>query len=137
VLAHISGDESRHYAFYRAAFGEILKHDPNQALVSLQKVTLGFSMPGHTVSAYDDMSEVIRRSEIFGPREYQKIVEEVLAHWDVGGLTGLNAVGEEARDKLMKVPKRLSRLADYADAKTTRRAFQFEFLPAERNTLEA
>ncbi|MGH8482426.1 MAG: acyl-ACP desaturase [Nevskiaceae bacterium] len=136
VLAHISGDESRHYAFYRAAFGEILNHDPNQALVSLQKVTLGFSMPGHNVTAYDDMSEVIRRTGIFGPREYQKIVEELLEHWQVGTLTGLNAVGEEARDKLMKVPKRLSRIADYADAKATKRAFKFDFLPAERQTLE-
>ena len=136
VLAHISGDESRHYAFYRAAFGEILNHDPNQALVSLQKVTLGFSMPGHNVTSYDDMSEVIRRADIFGPRQYQKIVEELLDHWQIGALTGLNAVGEEARDKLMKVPKRLSRIADYADAKSTKRAFKFDFLPAERDSLE-
>jgi acyl-[acyl-carrier-protein] desaturase len=136
VLAHISGDESRHYAFYRSAFGEILNHDPNQALVSLQKVTLGFSMPGHNVTTYDDMSEVIRRTGIFGPREYQKIVEEVLEHWKVGALTGLNATGEQARDKLMKVPQRLSRLADYADAKATKRAFKFDFLPADRQTLE-
>ncbi len=136
VLAHISGDESRHYQFYRAAFGEILAHDPNQALVSLQKVTLGFSMPGHTVSGFDEMSEVIRRAEVFGPREYQKIVEELLDHWKIGALTGLNAAGEAARDKLMKVPKRLQRIADYADAKTTKRTFKFDFLPADRPSLE-
>lgn len=136
VLAHISGDESRHYAFYRAAFGEILNHDPNQALVSLQKVTLGFSMPGENVSSYADMSEVIRRVDIFGPRQYQKIVEELLEHWKIGALTGLNAIGEEARDKLMKVPKRLSRIADYADAKATRRTFGFTFLPPDRQSFE-
>jgi acyl-[acyl-carrier-protein] desaturase len=136
VLAHISGDESRHYQFYRGAFTEILKHDPNQALVSLQKVTLGFSMPGHNVSGFTDMSEVIRRAHIFGPRQYQDIVEELLEHWQIGALTGLSAVGEEARDKLMKVPKRLSRIADYADAKTHKRAFKFDFLPADRPSLE-
>jgi len=136
VLAHISGDEARHYAFYRAAFGEILAQDPNQALVSLQKVTLGFSMPGHTVTGFDQMSEVIRRADIFGPRQYQKIVEELLDHWKIGAMTGLNAAGEEARDKVMKVPKRLQRIADYADAKTTKRAFAFSFLPADRPSLE-
>jgi acyl-[acyl-carrier-protein] desaturase len=94
-------------------------------------------MPGHTVESYDDMSEVIRRVDIFGPRQYQKIVEELLDHWKVGTLTGLNATGEEARDKLMKVPKRLSRIADYADAKSTKRMFKFDFLPADRDTLEA
>jgi len=136
ILAHVSGDESRHYAFYRAAFGEILKHDPNQALRSLQKVTLGFSMPGHNVTGFTEMSEVIRRGDIFGPRQYQDIVQELLEHWQIGALTGLSAAGEEARDKLMKVPKRLSRIADYADAKSTRRAFKFDFLPADRKTLE-
>ena len=137
VLAHISGDESRHYMFYRAAFGEVLERDPNQALVSLQKVTLGFEMPGHTVAGFDTMSDVIRRANIFGPRQYQEIVEELLEHWKIGALTGLDAVGEEARDKLMKVPKRLSRIADYADAKSTKKAFKFDFLPAERQTFEA
>ena len=136
ILAHISGDESRHYAFYRAAFGEILKHDPNQALQSLQKVTLGFSMPGHNVTGFTEMSEVIRRGDIFGPRQYQDIVEELLEHWQIGAMTGLSAAGEEARDKLMKVPKRLSRIADYADAKSTKRAFKFDFLPPDRQTLE-
>jgi acyl-[acyl-carrier-protein] desaturase len=136
VLAHISGDESRHYAFYRGAFGEILNHDPNQALQSLQKVTLGFSMPGHNVTGFTEMSEVIRRTDIFGPRQYQKIVEELLDFWKIGALKGLSTAGEQARDKLMKVPGRLSRIADYADAKTVKRAFTFAFLPGERQTLE-
>jgi acyl-[acyl-carrier-protein] desaturase len=137
VLAHISGDESRHYLFYRAAFGEILDRDPNQALVSLQKVTLGFEMPGHSVTRFSEMSDVIRRADIFGPRQYQGIVEELLDHWKIGSLTGLNATGEEARDKLMKVPKRLSRIADYADAKTQKKAFKFDFLPADKRTFDA
>lgn len=136
ILAHISGDESRHYQFYRGAFGEILNHDPNQALVSLQKVTLGFAMPGHNVTGFDEMSDVIRRASVFGPREYQKIVEEVLEHWKIGSLTGLSAAGEEARDKLMKVPKRLSRIADYADAKSARKTFKFTFLPADKQMFQ-
>ncbi|HUR40314.1 MAG TPA: acyl-ACP desaturase [Verrucomicrobiae bacterium] len=136
ILAHVSGDESRHYAFYRGAFAEILASDPNQALQSLQKVTLGFTMPGHNVTGFTDMSEVIRRADIFGPRQYQKIVEELLDFWKLGDLTGLSAAGEEARDKLMKVPARLSRIADYADAKTTKKTFKFDFLPADRQTLQ-
>lgn len=132
VLAHISGDESRHYAFYRGAFALVLERDPDQALQSLQKVTLGFTMPGNAVTGYDDMSEVIRRTEIFGPRQYQKIVEELLDHWKIGALKGLSALGEAARDKLMKVPARLSRLADYAEAKSPKREFRFPFLPEDQ-----
>ncbi|MCI0749449.1 MAG: acyl-ACP desaturase [Nevskiales bacterium] len=136
VLAHISADESRHYLFYRAAFGEILALDPNHALQSLQKVTLGFSMPGHNIAGFDEMSDVVRRVGIFGPRQYQEIVEELLDYWKIGTLTGLSPLGEEARDKLMKVPARLSRLADYADAKHSKRAFNFGFLPQHKHALK-
>ncbi|MBI2384331.1 MAG: acyl-ACP desaturase [Gammaproteobacteria bacterium] len=130
MLAHVAGDESRHYQFYRALFGEVLSQDPDTALHSLQKVALGFAMPGHNIAGFDDMSEVVRRGDIFGPRQYQEIVEELLDHWKIGALTGLSPEGRQAQDKLMKVPARLSRMADYVEAKSARRGYQFEFLPA-------
>jgi acyl-[acyl-carrier-protein] desaturase len=128
VLAHICADESRHYAFYRACFAGILAADPNQALQSLLKVTTGFAMPGHAVPHFDDMSEVLRRADIFGPRHYQKIVVELLEFWNIGGLTGLNAEGADAQDKLMKIPARLLRMAEYQEARTKPRSFSFDFI---------
>ena len=85
-------------------------------------------MPGHAVPHCDDISEVLRRADIFGPRHYQKIVEELLDFWKIGGMTGLNAEGREAQDKLMKIPARLLRMADYQDAKTKPRSFSFDFI---------
>src|SRR5581483_603359 len=38
ILAHLAGDESKHYLFYRAVFNEILEHDLDRALASLLKV---------------------------------------------------------------------------------------------------
>lgn len=128
VLAHLAGDEMRHYTFYRAMFGAILERDASRALTSLQKVTLGFSMPGHSIAGFDDMSEVVRRTGIFGPRQYQKIVEELLAFWNVGSLSGLTPEGAQAQDRLMKVPSRLERMADYVDDKTVSKVFRFAFL---------
>ena len=128
VLAHISADESRHYAFYRAAFAGILKIDTNRALNSLLKVATGFAMPGHAITGFDDMSEVLRRANIFGTRQYQKILEELLEFWNIGALTGLNDLGRQCQEKLMKLPVRLARLADYADAKTVKRGFAFDFI---------
>ena len=34
------------------------------------------AMPGHNMPGYDHMSDVVRRAEIYGPRNYQAIVEE-------------------------------------------------------------
>lgn len=127
VLAHLAGDEMRHYYFYRSVFGEILRLDPNQALQSLQKVTLGFAMPGHSIAGFDQMSEVVRRADIFGPRQYQKIVEELLEFWNIAGLTGLSADGAQAQERLMKVPSRLERMAEYQESKSEVRDFQFPF----------
>lgn len=128
VFAHIAGDESRHYQFYRAVFGAILQRDPDRALPSLLKVMLGFAMPGHSISGYDDMSEVVRRAGIFCARQYRQIVDELLAFWKVGTLSGLSAAAREAQDKIMKVPTRLARMADYQDAKAARRHFVFDFI---------
>lgn len=128
VLAHLAGDEARHHLFYRTMFGELVQRDPSRALVSLEKVVLNFSMPGHRMPGFEDMSEVVRRANIFGPRQYEKIVEEMLELWNVGGLTGLSREGARAQDKLMKVPARLTRMADYVEAKTSPRPFSFGFV---------
>ncbi len=128
VLAHIAGDESRHYAFYRSAFAEIIERDPNRALQSLLKVMPALAMPGHTMPGYDHMSDVVRRCDIYGPRHYQKIVEELLAFWKIETLCGLSAEGRAAQEKLMQIPARLQRMADYLDAKTQPRSFGFDFI---------
>lgn len=128
VLAHLAGDESRHYYFYRACFGQVLAHDPNRALVSLLRVTVGFAMPGHAIAGFDEMSDLVGRSGIFGTREYQTIVEELLEYWRIGDLSGLDAEGRQAQEKLMKVPARLARLADYNDGKSQPRRFSFPFI---------
>ena len=128
MLAHVAGDESRHYQFYRASFAEVLKLDVNRGLVALQKVTLGFAMPGHNIAGFKDLSDVLQRADIFGPRQYQKIVEELLEFWGIGTLTGLDGEGAEAQDKLMKVPARLARIADYQTAKQGARSYRFDFI---------
>jgi acyl-[acyl-carrier-protein] desaturase len=128
ILAHLSGDESRHYLFYRAVFGEVLARDTERALESLLKVMPALAMPGHSMPGYDQMSEVVRRSGIYGPLHYRKIVVELLEHWRIGSLTGLSAEGRETQDKLMKIPARLQRMADYVDGRSAKRTFGFDFL---------
>ena len=128
MLAHVAGDESRHYQFYRAVFGEILRADPERALDSLLKVTLGFEMPGHKIAGFAEMSEVLGRGGVFGTRHYQSIVEELLAYWDVGSLTGLSPHAQHSQDRLMKVPTRLARMADYAESKAQPRPFSFDVI---------
>lgn len=128
VLAHVAGDESRHYLFYRAVFGEVLKADTERALDALLKVTLGFAMPGHNIPDFSDLSDVLSRSGVFTTRHYQGIVEELLEHWAIGALTGLSTHAAHSQERLMKVPARLARMADYAEAKAQPKVFTFGFI---------
>jgi len=128
ILAHISADESRHYAFYRDSFAAVLKADTNRALAALASVAPALAMPGHNIEGYAQMSEVERRAGIYGPREYLKLVEDLVRHWAIDKLTGLTTLGRTAQEKVMQLPKRLARMADYIESKAHRRTFSFEFI---------
>ena len=105
-----------------------LKRDPNRGLQSLLSVTLNFVMPGHAMPGFGEMSEVVERAGIFGGREYSRIVDELLDFWDIGKMEGLSAEGRAAQDKLMAVPARIAKVADYADRKRKPRDYRFDFL---------
>ena len=108
--------------------GEILRADPEHALDSLLKVTLGFEMPGHKIAGFAEMSEVLGRGGVFGTRHYQSIVEELLAYWDVGSLTGLSPHAQHSQDRLLNLPPRLARMADYAESKAQPRPVSFDVI---------
>src|SRR4029077_2466126 len=105
ILAHISADESRHYAFYRDSFSAVLKLDINRALAALAAVAPALSMPGHTIDGFAQMWDVERSAGIYGPREYMKLVEDLIKHWAIDTMTNLSAMGRAAQDKVMELPK--------------------------------
>ncbi len=128
ILAHISADEARHYAFYRDSFSAVLKADTNRALAALASVAPALAMPGHNIEGYAQMSEVERRAGIYGPREYLKLVEDLVRHWAIDKMTGLTTLGRTAQEKVMTLPRRLARMADYIESKAHDRTFSFDFI---------
>lgn len=127
ILAHISADESRHYRFYRDVFQCVLQTDTSRALQAAVTVVPNLAMPGHMIEGYMDMADVVRRAGIYGPRDYLRLVKEVLEHWDVANLVPEDAEGRAAQDALMAIPSRLNRLADLLDRRTKPKSFDFEF----------
>ncbi len=128
ILAHISADEARHYLFYRDSFSEVLKADTNRALAALASVAPALAMPGHNIEGFAQMSEVERRAGIYGPREYLKLVEDLIKHWAIDQIGNLSAIGRAAQDKLMSLPARMAKVADYIEKRSGSRAFSFEFI---------
>lgn len=128
ILGQIASDEARHYAFYREMFKGLLQQDPNRALMAAAEVLPALSMPGHAIPGYREMSEVVHRSDIYGPRQYQAIVEDILEFWAIRELQGLDGDGARAQETLLRLPQRLARLADYVEKRMQPKTYTFDFL---------
>jgi acyl-[acyl-carrier-protein] desaturase len=51
----------------------VLERDPNAALVSAALVMPSIDMPGVSMPHFRDLSDVVRRAGIYGPREYPSL----------------------------------------------------------------
>ncbi len=125
VLSNVAKEEARHYVFYRTIFAEVLKRDPERALESAALLMPSIDMPGINMPHFRDMADVIRRAGIYGPRDYLRIVEELIKFWQIDTITGLKEAGVKAQEKIMAVPARLLRVADMMETRSRAKTFQF------------
>ena len=128
ILASVAADEAKHFSFYRNVFKRILEIDPNHALKSALAILPAIDMPGISIPHFREMADVVRRTGIYGPWDYKKIVEEAIAFWNIETLTGLNDLGRKAQEKIMAIPNRLQRVAEYIEQRSTAKHFSFDFI---------
>lgn len=125
VLANVAKEEARHYAFYRTIFAEVLQRDPNRGLVSAAEIMPSIDMPGVNMPHFREMADVIRRADIYGPRDYLKIVEEQIKFWAIETLGGLDEMGQKAQEKILAIPRRLERVAEAMETRSRAKTFAF------------
>ncbi|HEX2451679.1 MAG TPA: acyl-ACP desaturase [Gemmatimonadales bacterium] len=126
VLANVARDEARHYTFYRTVFSEILERDPDQALHSASLIMPGIQMPGASMPGFKEMADVVRRANIYGPRDYLRIVQEQIRYWRIESLTGLSELGRVAQEKILAIPDRLRRVAELIETRSRAKTFSFD-----------
>ena len=125
VLANVAKEEARHYAFYREIFKNVLQRDPNRGLESAAAIMPSIEMPGVNMPHFRDIADVIRRAGIYGPRDYLRIVEELIRYWAIDALEGLSEMGKKAQEKILAVPARLERVADMMETRSRAKTFSF------------
>ena len=128
ILSRIAGEEARHYAFYRAVFAKVLERDPDRALESGAHVMPSIEMPGVSMPGFREFADVVRRTGIYGPREYLRIVEEQIRFWRIESLSGLKDTGRQAQERILAVPRRLQKVAEYVESRTGSKTFSFELV---------
>ncbi len=128
ITQKIAQDEARHYAFYLNVFREVIARDPNVALDCAATVMPSIDMPGISMANFNEYSDVVRRCGIYGPRDYQKIVEQLISSWNIGFLTQLNDIGAKAQDKIMSIPARLQKVAEFIESRVNSKSFKFDLI---------
>ena len=117
----IAGDEMRHHHAYSEFVERIFKVDPSQMMMAFhymmkQKIT----MPAHFLresgdkisTAFEEFSNTAQRLGVYTSADYVDILEKLIQRWEIDKITNLTDDAEKARDYLMKLPSRLTRLAE-------------------------
>lgn len=128
ILRNIAADEAHHHVFYREVFAEILKRDPDQALDAAASLMPSIDMPGTAIPGFRDFADVIRRSGIYGPRDYLRIVQDLIRYWRIESLTGLRSVGRRAQDTILGIPQRLEAVAGHVERRNRSKTFSFDLV---------
>ena len=101
MLARVSLDENLHMLFYRNLLGKAIELEPNAAMTAIPDVVTNFSMPGAGMPGWGRKSVQIALAGIYDLKSHlEDVVSPVLRAWNVFELEGLNAEGEQAREKL-------------------------------------
>tara|TARA_R110002012_G_C11558334_1_gene603158 strand:+ start:22 stop:1008 length:987 start_codon:yes stop_codon:yes gene_type:complete len=131
----ISGDEMRHHMAYSDFVDRIFKEDPNQMMMAFEYMMKAkITMPAHFLresggeisTAFEEFSNTAQRIGVYTSMDYIDILEKLNTKWNIGGMSGLNPEAEKARDYLMKLPSRMTRIAERM--KVPANSYQFKWV---------
>jgi len=117
----IAGDEMRHHHAYSEFVERIFTVDPSQMMMAFhymmkQKIT----MPAHFLresgdkisTAFEEFSNTAQRIGVYTSADYVDILQKLIQRWEIDKISNLIDEAEKARDYLMQLPSRLTRLAE-------------------------
>lgn len=117
----IAGDEMRHHLAYREFVKIIFEYDPSEMMLAFHDMMKKkIVMPAQFIresgqgigEAFENFSNAAQRLGVYTTYDYIDILRKLNVYWEVDKITGLNDQAEKARDYLMKLPDRMSRIAD-------------------------
>jgi acyl-[acyl-carrier-protein] desaturase len=122
VMMRVAADENLHQLFYRDLATAAIEVDPNGMMGAIERQVSGFQMPGTGIPNFAQHAAAIARAGIYDLAVHhdQILVPVVVRQFDVEHVTGLDAEGEAARERLMarlaKSERVARRVADKREA---------------------
>ncbi len=136
ICKTIAGDEMRHHLAYRSFVHEIFKVDPSQMMLAFaDMMKKKIVMPAFMLKEFDgsrrifeEFSVAAQRIGVYTSLDYVDILRKLVSHWDLEHMSDLTAEAERARDYLMNLPDRLTRIAQRI--KLPESQYQFQWVMA-------
>lgn len=117
----VAGDEMRHHHAYSDFVDRIFKIDPSEMMLAFQymmkqKITMPANLireSGEAIgTAFEKFSESAQRLGVYTSMDYVEILEKLLNRWEIEKISNLTDEAEKARDYLMKLPARMTKIAE-------------------------
>jgi len=130
----IASDEARHAKAYKAFVSKIIEVDPNEALIAFEDMMKKkIVMPAHFLremgqtigQTFSHFTDAAQRLGVYTSVDYVDILKELIVEWQLESVRDLNEAGEKARDYIMKLPDRLTRIAERMKSPTLEYKFSW------------
>jgi len=130
----IAGDEMRHHLAYSEFVDRIFKVDPSEMMLAFQymmkqKITMPANLireSGEAIgTAFEKFSESAQRLGVYTALDYVDILQKLIDKWEIDKISNLTDEAEKARDYLMKLPARMTRIADRMITPTEEKIFKW------------
>jgi acyl-[acyl-carrier-protein] desaturase len=121
ICGIIAGDEMRHARAYQAFVKKIMELDPSEMMLAFaDMMKKKIVMPAHLLretggrlgEAFEHFSNAAQRLGVYTTQDYIQILIKLIREWEIEFVRDLNEEGEKARDYLMALPDRLTRIAE-------------------------
>lgn len=135
ICGVIAADEMRHAKAYKSFVAEIFTHDASGMMLAFEDMMRKkIVMPAHMLresgvnfgNTYSHFSDAAQRIGVYTVRDYIQILESLLTDWKIDAFADLTDDAQRARDYLMALPARLTRLADRTRIPTL--AYEFSWI---------
>jgi len=120
ICGNVASDEMRHAGAYKSFVSKILQLDPNEMMIAFEDMMRRkIVMPAHLLresgmpkgSAFTHFSDAAQRIGVYTTSDYINILLSLIEEWKIDSLRNLNEQGERARDYVLMLPDRLTKIA--------------------------
>ncbi|PIA29634.1 hypothetical protein AQUCO_05800035v1 [Aquilegia coerulea] len=124
ICGTIAADEKRHETAYTKIVEKLYEIDPDGTILAFEDMMKKkISMPAHLMTdgeddnLFDNFSAVAQRLGVYTAKDYADILEFLVGRWNVEKLTGLSGEGRRAQDYVCRLPARIRKLEERAQAR--------------------